>query len=99
MSVDGTWELTLDTPMGAQKATLTLTSDGDSLSGKLTGGPGGELEIEDGKVDGNDLSYKFKITSPMAIEVEVTATVDGDSISGSAKLGAFGNAKITGNRA
>ena len=99
MSVDGTWELTLDTPMGAQNATLTLTSDGDSLSGKLTGGPGGELEIEDGKVDGNDISYKFKITSPMAIEVEVTATVDGDSISGSAKLGAFGNAKITGNRA
>ena len=99
MSVDGTWELTLDTPMGAQKAKLTLTSDGDSLSGKLTGGPGGELEIEDGKVDGNDISYKFKITSPMAIEVEVTATVDGDSISGSAKLGAFGNAKITGNRA
>ena len=99
MSVDGTWELTLDTPVGAQKATLTPTSDGDSLSGKLTGGPGGELEIEDGKVDGNDISYKFKITSPMAIEVEVTATVDGDSISGSAKLGAFGNAKITGNRA
>ena len=50
-------------------------------------------------IDGNDISYKFKITSPMAIEVEVTATVDGDSISGSAKLGAFGNAKITGNRA
>ena len=99
MRVDGTWELTIDTPMGAQKGNLSLTSDGDSLTGKMTGGPGGELDIEDGKVDGNDISYKFNITSPMAIAVEVTATVDGDNISGSAKLGAFGTAKITGARA
>ena len=40
MSVDGTWELTIDTPMGAQKGNLTLASDGDSLTGKMTGGPG-----------------------------------------------------------
>jgi hypothetical protein len=31
--------------------------------------------------------------------MECTATVDGDSISGEAKLGSFGTAPFTGNRA
>ena len=98
MSVDGTWDITTDTPMGAQKGTLSLTTDGDTLTGKMSGAQG-EIEIEDGTVDGDDISYKFSITSPMAITIEVTASIDGDNISGSAKLGAFGNATITGSRA
>ncbi|MDC0214450.1 hypothetical protein OAL14_06510 [Gammaproteobacteria bacterium] len=98
MSVDGTWDITTDTPMGAQKGTLSLATDGGTLTGKMSGAQG-EIEIEDGTVDGDDISYKFSITSPMAITIEVTASIDGDNISGSAKLGAFGNATITGSRA
>lgn len=98
MSVDGTWDITTDTPMGAQKGTLSLATDDGTLTGKMSGAQG-EIEIEDGTVDGDDISYKFSITSPMAITIEVTASIDGDSISGSAKLGAFGNATITGSRA
>ena len=97
MSVDGTWDITTDTPMGAQKGTLSLATDGGTLTGKMSGAQG-EIEIEDGTVDGDDISYKFSITSPMAITIEVTASIDGDNISGSAKLGAFGNATITGSR-
>jgi hypothetical protein len=84
--------------MGAQKGTLSLATDGGTLTGKMSGAQG-EIEIEDGTVDGDDISYKFSITSPMAITIEVTASIDGDNISGSAKLGAFGNATITGSRA
>ena len=98
MSVDGTWDITTDTPMGAQKGTLSLATDGGTLTGKMSGAQG-EIEIEDGTVDGDNISYKFSITSPMAITIEVTASIDGDNISGSAKLGAFGNATITGSRA
>ena len=98
MSVDGTWDITTDTPMGAQKGTLSLATDGGTLTGKMSGAQG-EIEIEDGTVDGDDISYKFSITSPMAITIEVTASIDGDNISGPAKLGAFGNATITGSRA
>ena len=98
MSADGTWDITTDTPMGAQKGTLSLATDGGTLTGKMSGAQG-EIEIEGGTVDGDDISYKFSITSPMAITIEVTASIDGDNISGSAKLGAFGNATITGSRA
>jgi len=98
MSADGTWNTTMNTPMGAQQGTLELTADGGTLTGKL-GGPQGEIEIQDGTVDGDSLAWKADITSPMAMTLEFTATVSGDEISGDVKLGSFGNATFTGTRA
>ena len=98
MSADGTWNTTMNTPMGAQNATLTLASDGAALTGKMSS-PQGELEIQDGAIDGEDLSWKADITSPMAMTLEFSAKVEGDEISGTVKLGAFGNATFSGTRA
>lgn len=98
MSADGTWKTTMNTPMGAQQGTLTLATSGNDLTGKLAG-PQGEIAIEDGKVDGDNLTWKAKITSPMAMTLEFAAKVDGDDISGNVKLGAFGNASFSGTRA
>ena len=98
MSADGTWNTTMNTPMGAQQGTLELATDGGTLTGKL-GGPQGEIEIQEGTVDGDNLSWKADITSPMAMTLEFTATVSGDEISGDVKLGSFGNATFTGTRA
>lgn len=98
MSADGTWNTTMNTPMGAQQGTLTLTSSGGTLTGKLSGAQG-ELQLQDGKVDGNNVSWKANITSPMALTLEFSATVDGDKMTGNVKLGAFGNASFSGTRA
>ncbi len=98
MSADGTWNTTMNTPMGAQQGTLTLTSSGGALTGKLSGAQG-EIVLQDGKVDGNNVSWKANITSPMAITLEFAATVDGDKMTGNVKLGAFGNASFSGSRA
>ena len=98
MSADGTWNTTMNTPMGAQNGTLTLATDGGTLTGKLSG-PQGEIELQDGAVDGDKLSWKANITSPMAMTLEFSATVAGDEMKGDVKLGAFGNATFTGTRA
>ena len=98
MSADGTWNTTMNTPMGAQNATLTLASDGNALTGKMSG-PQGEMELEDGAIDGETLTWKASITTPMAMTLEFTAAVSGDEISGSVKLGAFGDATFSGTRA
>lgn len=98
MSADGTWNITMNTPMGAQQATLELKSDGSSLTGTMSG-PQGTIELKDGAGDGDSLSWKADITTPMAMTLEFSATVDGDSISGNVKLGAFGTASFSGTRA
>ena len=98
MSADGTWNVTMDTPMGAQQMTITFVTDGGKLSGKLAGGQG-EMEFTDGTVDGNDLAWTVKLEQPMPMEIETTATVDGDNLTGESKLGSFGTAKLTGTRA
>ena len=98
MSADGTWNTTMNTPMGAQQGTLELKTDGSVLTGTLSGAQG-TIELTDGAADGDSLSWKADITTPMAMTLEFSATVDGDSISGNVKLGAFGNASFSGTRA
>ncbi len=98
MSAEGTWNITTQSPMGSQDGKLTLTTDGNTLSGTMSG-PQGDIEISEGTVDGDNLSFKASITSPMSITLEASGTVDGDSISGDIKLGSFGNATFSGSRA
>ncbi len=98
MGADGTWNLALKTPMGDQSVTLVIESEGSSLTGKLVT-PQGEMAIGDGTADGDSLSWTAEMTEPMAMKLEFTAQVDGDAISGDAKLGSFGNATFSGNRA
>lgn len=98
MSAEGTWNITTQSPMGSQDGTLKLTTDGNVLSGTMSG-PQGDIDLTEGTVDGNNLTWKAAITSPMAITLECSCTVDGDKISGDIKLGSFGNATFSGSRA
>lgn len=98
MSADGDWKVTMNSPMGSQEATLTLQTDGNSLSGKIAG-PQGTQEFDGGSVDGDNLAWKINMTQPMPMELEFDAIVDGDAIKGNVKLGSFGNATFEGQRA
>ena len=97
MAIDGDWKVTINSPMGAQEATLTLDSSGDGLSGKLSGAQGVQ-EFEGGTIDGNSLTWNIKMTQPMPMDLDFTADIEGDSINGNVKLGSFGNATFSGSR-
>lgn len=99
MAADGKWELTINTPLGAQQSTLDIRASGDSLTGTQSAASGDEKPIEDGKVSGDQLSWKASITKPMAMTLEFSATVQGDSMTGSVKLGMFGTQSFRGVRA
>lgn len=96
MSADGNWKITINTPMGAQEVNASITTSGDTFTGKTTGRMG-EQEIS-GKVDGDKLTWSSAITQPMPMTLEFEATVSGDNMTGNVKLGAFGNASLTGVR-
>jgi hypothetical protein len=97
MAVDGKWDIVINSPMGAQKATIELAASGTTLSGTQTAAQGSG-PLENGKIDGNAVSWSAKITSPMPMTLDFTGTVDGDKLTGSVKAGAFGSFPFTGSR-
>ena len=97
-NVDGNWDTVAKTPMGDQKATLSVASSGDSFTGTYSGAMG-TTEIKDGKVDGDKLTWKVDITVPMPMTLDCSATVDGDTLTGSVGAGAFGSFPLSGTRA
>jgi hypothetical protein len=99
MSIDGTWNLTFETPIGTQETTLKAKAVGGVLTGTQTGRDGGSQPIHDGAVNGVEASWSLAISSPMPMTLEFNGTVDGDAMSGSVKLGPFGETKFTGVRA
>jgi hypothetical protein len=98
MAVDGNWNLTMSTPMGDRETTLSLKSSGSALTGTQAA-DGNSIEIFDGKVDGNDVSWKVSITNPMPLTLEFTGKVSGDGISGEMGIGPMGSFPFTGKRA
>ena len=98
MAVDGKWNIVIKTPMGDQNGELTLKQDGDALTGSMSGSSGSG-DIENGKVEGEKLSWHAKVTSPMPITLEFEGTIEGDGISGNVKLGAFGTSTFSGTAA
>ena len=97
MSVAGQYDCVTKSPMGDQKSVLTVNVDGDSWTGS-NAGQMGSLDITDGKVDGNTLTWTMDMIVPMPMKLEGTATVDGDTITGQIKAGAFGTMAMSGTR-
>ena len=98
MAVDGNWNLTMTTPMGERKATLSLASSGGTLTG-TQGAEGNSTEIFDGTVNGDGVAWKVSITNPMPLTLEFSGTVSGDGISGEMGIGPMGSFPFTGTRA
>ncbi len=95
--VAGVYEVVTKTPMGDQQGTLTLIVDGDTVTGQQVGALG-TMDVENGKVDGNSVTWVSNMTVPMPMTLEVVAVVDGDTIEGTVKAGAFGDMPMSGVR-
>ena len=98
MPVGGTYDCVTKSPMGDQKSKFTVNVDGDSFTGQNAGAMG-SMDVIDGKVDGNTLTWKMNMTVPMPMTLEGKATIDGDTLTGSINAGAFGAMAMTGTRA
>jgi hypothetical protein len=98
MSVDGTWKLSMQTPIGERKSTLALQSSGGALTGKLTAEEGNATDIYEGRLDGDTAAWKADIKNPMPLTLAFTATVSGDKISGTVSAGAIGTWPFSGTK-
>lgn len=98
MAVAGSYDCVTKTPMGPQKGVLTVTpGEGDTFTGQIAGDLG-SMDIKDGTITGNTLSWRMKMTMPMPMDLDCTATIDGDTLTGTVKAGMFGTMDLTGTR-
>ncbi|WP_174273147.1 hypothetical protein [Sphingomonas bacterium] len=92
--IEGVWEFAVLSPMGEQKSDLTLTSSGDtSFSGGGTG-PSGNVEILDGEVNGDTVTFKMKTSKPFPMTLKGETTLSGDVMEGKLDTGAFGKLNL-----
>ena len=97
MSVAGTYRLAVNTAMGTQTPTLTLTEAGGELGGSMSG-QFGVQEFKGGTVAGDSATWEMKISAMgQEIKLSCNCTVDGDSISGNMSS-SYGPGDFTGQR-
>ena len=98
MAVNSNWTLTMTTPMGERKATLTLLNSGGTLT-RTQNANDNSAEIFDGTISGDAVNWKVSITNPMPLTLEFIGTVSGDSMSGEMGIGPMGSFPFTGTKA
>jgi len=96
-SVDGAYDCVAKTPMGDQKGVFTVVSSGDRFNGTFAGMMG-SLDVVDGQVAGDTLTWKMEMTMPMPMTLECEAQGAGGQITGTRQRGAFGASAFTGTR-
>ena len=98
MSVDGTYKITAETPMGSMESTLTLKTQDGELSGTMSAGAMGTINFNSGKVEGGSFSFVTTINKFFKnIEISGRGEVDGNRISGEVKT-SMGNSCFSGIR-
>ncbi|MGW7577199.1 hypothetical protein [Streptomyces sp. NPDC054765] len=97
MSVEGTWNLSIATPIGKMKAVVELREQDGVLTG-VAHGAGEEVLLNDVARDGDRLTWKQAVTKPMRLNLAFDVTVDGDTLQGSSKAGRLPSSKVTGER-
>ena len=100
MSVAGTFECVISTPMGKKSGSLVVAPsvDGEHFTGNLTNDLLGSIEITDGTIEADMLMCRLSVTSPIKMVVDCEAVVDGDNLVGFVTAGMFGEMKLSGHR-
>ncbi len=98
MSIDGMWNLKLQTPMGERPVVMRLAANGAALSGALVG-TAGESPLMDGAVNGAKVTWSTMFTGAMGeMKLDFVGDVDGDAMTGTVQFGGFGSGTFAGTK-
>lgn len=80
---DGVWAFAMSSQMGSVDAKVTIETDGSALTGVFDVGGGRTWEMEEGRIDGANISFKINRDGASMTYV-MNGAVDGDKIIGTA---------------
>lgn len=96
MSFAGTWECSIETPIGRQDVTFHIKEQNGTYSGTAVGAE--TVPLLDPVVKGAHMQWTQKTTKPMPLTVKFDVTQNGDDLSGTAKAGIFPSVQVNGRR-
>ncbi|WNI26627.1 hypothetical protein [Streptomyces sp. ITFR-16] len=97
MSVEGTWDLSVATPIGKIRAVTELRRRGGVLTGSAHGA-GQDVPLTDVALEGDRLSWRQAVTKPLRLNLAFAVTVDGDTLTGTARAGRLPASAVSGRR-
>jgi hypothetical protein len=98
--IDGAWLLERETPAGAQKWTMNLTSAGAKLTGDIQGeGRDRKTTIDGGTIKGNEFSFTSMLKRQKGeMKLFWTGKVEGSTMTGTIKTEASEPRKFTAKK-
>jgi len=96
---NGKWSAEFDTQIGIQKYTYEFNVDGAKLTGKAINEERGTTEIQDGKIDGDNITFVEVIDfNGNEIKITYTGKIEGDEIKFTRQVGEFATEQIVAKR-
>ena len=93
----GTWDVTLDTPIGKMAVVFEIT-EVNGVIGGIARSDAETVGILDAVADGSRLTWVQAVTTPMRLTLKFDVTVDGDTMTGTSKAGILPSSKVNGSR-
>lgn len=95
---NGKWTATVTGPRATQNLAFNFHVDGSAVTGTITT-PRGDMEITDGKVDGDTITFTQVMQGQKQVKVVYTGKADGDTIKFSRQRGERPAVEFTATRA
>jgi hypothetical protein len=83
MSISGTYEGKVNSPVGATPLTLVFEENGTVLTGSVISRQGEETPICEGEINGTDFSFSFDMKMGVSkTRVQLKGTINADDLNG-----------------
>jgi hypothetical protein len=97
MSILGTWDVTIKTPIGSLAVAYIFSEQDGALAGTATG-KDEAVPLRDIVVDRQRVTWRQSVTRPMRLNLDFDVVVDGDRLAGHSRAGRLPRSAVTGVR-
>jgi hypothetical protein len=94
MSLVGSWNVTVQTPIGEQVISLEFS---DEQTGVARYGPE-SISLGDVSATGDHATWSVALVQPVKVNLTCSVDITGDTMSGTASAGFFGKFGLSGSR-
>jgi hypothetical protein len=94
VTIIGTWDVTIKTPIGSLAVEYVFSADGAAVATLR----GDVVPLRDIAVDGRRVTWRQSITKPMRLTLDFDVHIDGDRLHGHSRAGRLPRSTVTGTR-